>query len=148
MITGHSINVSDYKTSPVAIIDCDKLTDQQYSEIYTDSWQSNIKSSLNLDYIEVRHSSSNSPNKAKIFCFKLFNREFHLDDEGTPLNTDFNYQSFRQEFESLTNIITDPKMDSYSQVTFRNKNQVNSFTSTYSYSYKLWSTKTFKRIIL
>lgn len=118
MTTGYSVNVSDYKTSFVYIIDCDHLTQSQALQVFSTEWQAKTKIHFDLDFIEVRQSASKSPDKAKIFCFKHFERSFSVDETNTPQNIDLTYHQFRLDFQEYTGIETDKAMDAYSQITF------------------------------
>lgn len=115
---GYSLNITDFNQSPVYILDLDELTQEQYTLIHSKAFQDQVKNYFNLDFIEVRHSSSKSNLKAKMFLFKNWNRCFQLDNNNVPVNIDYTYSQARKEFQELTGIVPDYKMDSYSQITF------------------------------
>lgn len=109
--SGHVVHVSDTLNSCALILDLDDLTDAQAECIHHDSYLLWVQTAMQAKRIVRFDSSSRKYCKQKLLIEIDYKRDI-------VRNKDKAYIALRKQFEELTTIKCDPKMDSYTQVTF------------------------------
>lgn len=109
--SGHVVHISDTANSCALILDLDDLTDAQAECIHHDSYLLWVQTAMQAKRIVRFDSSSRKYYKQKLLIEIDYKRDI-------VRNKDKAYIALRKQFEELTTIKCDPKMDSYTQVTF------------------------------
>lgn len=108
---GHVIHISDTVTTEALILDLDSLTQEQADLIHSEAYMAWLTANTGATRIVRFDSSSRKYCKQKLIVGKHTPRVL-------VRNKDQAYVAFRKEFEALTGMKCDSKMDAYTQVTF------------------------------
>lgn len=115
-MAGHAFNISDDSISDAFIVDLDALLPWQAESLATDSYRKVLATAIGADSCIFLPSSSRNPLKGKLFFKVHFRRDIRN-------NIDQANRRLRQLLEEKSGLVADPKMDTYTQLTFGCKMQ-------------------------